>query len=399
MSAVKIKENVYAVGIVDWNQRDFHGSTYKTIRGVTYNSYLIKDDKTVLIDLVHKGFEKEFLDNIRQVVDPSKIDIVIINHIEPDHSGAFCEIVKVCSNAKFYGTQKAKEGLFKYYGVLPSQWQSVKTNDSINIGKRTLHFIDTPMLHWPDSMFTYSPQDKILFSNDGFGQHYAANKVFDDEVNKDILFSEAQKYYANILLPYGSILSAKLNALSKTALDIDIIAPSHGLVWRANAAEILDKYTQWSSNICKNKIAVIYETMWKSSETMARKIMEGISSQGAEGYIFDLAVNDRTDIVSYILDSKGIIFGSSTHDNVCLPIMAGFIHFFKGLKVKNRKSFAFGSFGWGGGAVKEIEEVLKGCEGFELFPSISIQYAPNQEELSQCFQAGSAFAKAICSCN
>jgi flavorubredoxin len=395
MAANLIKEDVVAVGVVDWNERNFHGSTYKTKRGVTYNSYLIKDDKVVLIDLVNRGFEQEFIENIEKEVPISKIDIVIINHIEPDHSGAFKDIVKLCPNAQFYGTQKAKEGLLKYYGIMPAKWQSVKFGDSVNIGKRTLQFVDAPMLHWPDSMFTYSAYDKILFSNDAFGQHYATNKLFDDEVDFSVLFEESQKYYANILFPLGVILKAKLQALEKLNLAIDIIAPSHGLIWRKNVNKIIEKYSQWSQNICKDKVAVIYETMWNSTEMMARKIVEGITSEGVETALFDIAVCDRTDVVSYILDSKGIVIGSSTHDCIMLPIIASFVHFFKGLKAKNRKAFAFGSYGWGGGAVKEIEDCLKSLDGIEVDPSVSVQYTPNKEELDKCVEAGRNLARKV----
>ncbi|MDR3243734.1 MAG: FprA family A-type flavoprotein [Elusimicrobiota bacterium] len=395
MSSRIIKEGVYSVGAVDWNERNFHGSTYKTNKGVTYNSYLIKDEKTVLIDLVRKGFERELIDNISQITDPSKIDIVIINHIEPDHSGAFPDIVRLCPNAAFYGTQKAKEGLFKYYGVMPENWQSVKSGSKISIGKRTLDFIDVPMLHWPDSMFTYSAFDKILFSNDAFGQHYCTNQVFDDEADTAILFEEAQKYYANILFPFCSILAVKLQAIAKLNLAIDFIAPSHGLVWKRDISKILEKYTDWAAQKCQNKVVIVYETMWNSTEIMARKILEGITSQGIKAELFDVTKADRTDIISHILDSKGIIIGSSTHDNEMLPVIAGFIQFFKGLKVKGRKSLIFGSYGWAGGAVKEIEEICQKAGGIELFPSISVQFAPNKEELEKCYQAGKTFAQSL----
>jgi len=395
MSNSIIKEGVYSVGAVDWNERNFHGSTYKTKKGVTYNSYLIKDEKTVLIDLVRKGFERELIDNISQITDPSKIDIVIINHIEPDHSGAFPDIVSLCPNAAFYGTQKAKEGLFKYYGVMPKNWESVKSGSKISIGKRTLDFIDVPMLHWPDSMFTYSAFDKILFSNDAFGQHYCTNQVFDDEADTAILFEEAQKYYANILFPFCSILSVKLQAIAKLNLAIDFIAPSHGLVWKRNISKILEKYTDWAAQKCQNKVVIVYETMWNSTEIMARKILEGITSQGVKAELFDVTKADRTDIISHILDSKGIIIGSSTHDNEMLPVIAGFIQFFKGLKVKGRKSLVFGSYGWAGGAVKEIEEICQKAGGIELSPSISVQFAPNKEELEKCYQAGKTFAQSL----
>jgi flavorubredoxin len=392
MPARLIKDDVYAVGAIHWDERRFHGHTYVTKRGVTYNSYLILDEKVTLIDTVRKGFERELIDNIKSVIEPSKIDAIIINHIEPDHSGAFPEILKICPKAKIYGTEKARQGLLKYYGV-SGDWTAVKSGQNLNIGKRTLNFIDVPMIHWPDSMFTYSAYDKILFSNDGFGQHYATNKIFDDEVDFAVLMDEAQKYYANILWPFNALVSAKLAAISKLNLNIELIAPSHGLVWREHVAEIMQKYLYWSSHSCKNRVAVVYETMWRSTEKMARKIVDGITSEGVEAVLFDVAKNDRTDIASYMLDAKGWVFGSSTHDGEMLPVIAGFLHFLKGSKAKGRKSFAFGSYGWSGEATKDIEDAISNVTSFDT--SLRVVFNPTEEELNQCFEAGKAFALKI----
>ncbi|MDR1695987.1 MAG: FprA family A-type flavoprotein [Endomicrobium sp.] len=393
MSARLIKEGIYSVGAVDWNERHFHGHTYVTKRGVTYNSYLIIDDKITLIDTVRKGFEKEFIDNIKSVVDPSKIDAVIINHIEPDHSGAFPEILKLCPDANFYGTEKAKQGLFKYYGVTAKNWTSVKFGQNINIGKRTLEFIDVPMVHWPDSMFTYSAYDKALFSNDGFGQHYATDKLFDDEADFAVLMEESQKYYANILWPFNGLVASKLAAIQKLNLPLELVLPSHGLIWRKHISAIFQKYLYWSSHSCQNKVAIVYETMWQSTEKMARKILEGIMSEGVEAALFDVTKNDRTDISSYMLDAKGWVFGSSTHDGEMLPAIAGFLCFLKGSKAKGRKAFAFGSYGWSGEAAKEIENTASGVASFE--PPVKAVFNPSQEELQKCFEAGKEFAKKI----
>ena len=363
-----------------------------TRRGVTYNSYLIVDEKVTLIDTVRKGFEKELIENIKKIVDVSKLDIIVINHIEPDHSGAFPEILKLCPNAKIYGTEKARQGLLKYYG-LSGNWTAVKSGQSLNIGRRTLDFIDMPMIHWPDSMFTYSAYDKILFSNDGFGQHYATNKVFDDEVDFAALIDEAQKYYANILWPFNTLIAAKLSAISKLNLEIEFIAPSHGLVWRRHIPEIMQKYLYWSSYSCQNRVAVVYETMWNSTKKMAKKIIEGITSEGVEAILFDVTKNDRTDIASYMLDAKGWIFGSSTHDGEMLPVLAGFLHFLKGSKAKGRKSFAFGSYGWSGEAAGDIENTASSVTAFE--PSLRVVFNPTGDELDKCFEAGKTFALKI----
>ncbi|MCA6085675.1 FprA family A-type flavoprotein [Candidatus Endomicrobiellum agilis] len=392
MAARLIKDGVYAVGAIDWNEKHFHGHTYVTRRGVTYNSYLIVDEKVTLIDTVRKGFEKELIENIKKIVDVSKIDIIVINHIEPDHSGAFPEILKLCPNAKIYGTEKARQGLLKYYG-LSGNWTAVKSGQSLNIGRRTFDFIDMPMIHWPDSMFTYSAYDKILFSNDGFGQHYATNKVFDDEVDFAALIDEAQKYYANILWPFNTLIAAKLSAISKLNLEIEFIAPSHGLVWRRHIPEIMQKYLYWSSHSCQNRVAVVYETMWNSTKKMAKKIIEGITSEGVEAILFDVTKNDRTDIASYMLDAEGWIFGSSTHDGEMLPVLAGFLHFLKGSKAKGRKSFAFGSYGWSGEAAGDIENTVSSVTAFE--PSLRVVFNPTGDELDKCFEAGKTFALKI----
>lgn len=391
MAAGLVKENVYSAGCVDWGERRFHGSTYTTKKGVTYNSYLIVDEKITLIDAVRKEFFAEFADNIGRIADPARIENIVINHIEPDHSGSFPELLKLCPNAKIYGTQKSKQGLLKYYGVC-GDFVCVKAGQSINIGKRTLDFIDVPMIHWPDSMFTYCAFDKILFSNDGFGQHYATNKIFDDEVSCDILMEEAKKYYANILWPFGSLIASKLSAIKKLNLEIEMIAPSHGLIWRKYIPQIMDKYLCWAENSTQNKIAVVYETMWNSTEAMARKIVEGITSQGVEAFLFDITKCDSTELSAYMLDAKGFVFGSSTHDNVMLPVIAGFLHYLKGLKPKGRKAFAFGSYGWSGEAVKEIETLLEEAGIEKSQEGVRAVYAPSKEELDKCFEAGKAFA-------
>lgn len=391
MAAGLVKENVYSAGCVDWGERRFHGSTYTTKKGVTYNSYLIVDEKITLIDAVRKEFFAEFADNIGRIADPARIENIVINHIEPDHSGSFPELLKLCPNAKIYGTQKSKQGLLKYYGVC-GDFVCVKAGQSINIGKRTLDFIDVPMIHWPDSMFTYCAFDKILFSNDGFGQHYATNKIFDDEVSCDILMEEAKKYYANILWPFGSLIASKLSAIKKLNLEIEMIAPSHGLIWRKYIPQIMDKYLCWAANSTQNKIAVVYETMWNSTEAMARKIVEGITSQGVEAFLFDITKCDSTELSAYMLDAKGFVFGSSTHDNVMLPVIAGFLHYLKGLKPKGRKAFAFGSYGWSGEAVKEIETLLEEAGIEKTQEGVRAVYAPSKEELDKCFEAGKAFA-------
>jgi len=394
MSIVKLKENIYWVGVIDWNIRNFHGHTYATKRGTTYNSYLIIDEKIALIDTVYRPFTDEFIEKIKQIVPLEKINYIIANHVETDHSGALPEILKYCPKAKVFGTEKCKEGLYKNY-YCEMDFQIVKTGDKLNLGKKNLTFIEAPMLHWPDSMFTYLIEDAILFPNDAFGQHYATGERFDDEVNQAILIEESAKYYANILWPFSTLVLRKIEEIQKLNIPVEMIAPSHGIVWRKNPAKIIQLYLSWAKNETKQKVVIVYETMWGSTEKMARKISEGIIDSGIEVKLFDIASSEITEVVQEMLDAKGYIIGSSTHDNDMLPIIAGFLEFFKGLKPKNRISAVFGSYGWAGGAVKNIENILKES-GIEIVqPGLSFKFVPDENEIKLCYEYGRAFAEKV----
>ncbi|MBI4651918.1 flavodoxin domain-containing protein [Candidatus Desantisbacteria bacterium] len=394
MSKIEIKNNIFWVGATDWNVKKFHGHTYNTKRGSTYNAYLIIDEKITLVDTVYGPFAGEMLENIKQVIDPSRIDYIIANHVETDHSGALPVIIKFCPNAKVFGTQKCKEGLYKnYYGNW--DFQIVKTGDKLELGKRTLMFVEAPMLHWPDSMFTYCPEEEMLLPNDAFGQHYASSKIFDDEVDLNFVMEEAVKYYANILWPFSSLVVKKIEDVVKMGIPIKIIAPSHGIIWRKDPMKIINAYLSWGKNETKKKIVVVYETMWQSTEKMAKKIVNGIIDSGIEVKLFDINQADRTEVVGEMLDSKGFIIGSSTHNNDMLVTIAGFLEFLKGLKPKNRIGCAFGSYGWSGGAVKSIENILKET-GIEIVqPGIQFKYVPDENESKQCYEYGKNFADKI----
>lgn len=389
----KITDNIFSVGVIDWNIRSFHGNTFITKNGVTYNSYLVCDKETALIDVVHKGFEYEFLKNIKEIIEPEKISHIVLNHLEPDHSGAIEHIAKVCKNAKFYGTAKLKEGLEKYYN-LDIQINVVKTGDKINLGETTLTFIEVPMVHWPDSMMTYCNETKVLFSNDGFGQHIATTKIFTDEIEQGLLEAETKKYYANILWPLGAMIERKINDILKMNLPIDFIAPSHGLVWRKNINEVMEKYLAWTKNTVTNKAIIVYETMWGSTEIMAREIIRALTEQNIEVKMFDIAKTDFANLAYEMLDAKAFIIGSSTHDNEMLSYIAGFLHFLKGMKPKNRIALAFGSYGWAGGAVKEIAEQLSSF-GAEVIAQVGAKFKPNEEELKKCFEAATLLAEKL----
>lgn len=394
MPIIKVLPGIYSVGVVDWNVRTFHGHTYSTNRGSTYNAYLIVDDKICLVDTVLGKFSHELIDNIREVVAVEKIDYIIANHVETDHSGALPEIMKLCPKAKVFGTEKCKEGLYRNFY---ENWdfQVVKSGDKLQLGKRTLTFIEAPMIHWPDSMFTYCPEDQLLMPNDAFGQHYATSQRFDDETDQCALMDEAAKYYGNILWPLSTVILKKIEEIQKSGIPIKMIAPSHGIIWRKEPAKIINAYARWAKNEAKTKVVVMYETMWGATELMARKIVDGITRAGIEVKLFDIGTADRTEVIKEMLEAKGFIFGSSTHDNDMLPGMAGFLEFVKGLRPKNRIACVFGSHGWAGGALKGIENVLKEA-GIELTqPSLAVKYMPDENEKKLCIKFGEDFVRQI----
>jgi len=394
MKPLEIAKGIYWVGAVDWNVRTFHGHTYTTSRGTTYNAYLIVDDKIALVDTVYGPFAKEMVERIREIVPVEKIDYVIANHVETDHSGALPEIYKHCPKAKYLGTAKCKEGLWKNY-YIDWDFQVVKTGDTLKLGKRTLSFLEAPMLHWPDSMFTYVVEDQILMPNDAFGQHYATSERFDDEVDQVLLMEEAAKYYGNILWPLSSIVLKKIEDVQKANIPIKMIAPSHGIIWRKDPMKIVKAYISWAGNETKKKAVVVYETMWQSTEKMARKIVEGLTDAGIDVKLYDVTTADRTEIIKEMLDAKGFLIGSSTHGNDMLPAIAGFLEFFKGLKPKNRIAAAFGSYGWGGGATQSIERDLKDADIEIVQPALSVKYVPDENESKKCYEYGAEFGRLV----
>ena len=394
MPPIKVLENIFWVGIVNWNKRHFHGFTYSTHRGTTYNTYLIIDRKIALVDTVPHPFGSEMIEKIKAIIDTSKIDYIITNHVESDHSGSIKEILKLAPNATIVGTANCKAGLEKHYF---GNWkfQTVKTGDTLNLGERTLSFLETPMLHWPDSMFTYIEKDALLLPNDGFGQHFASSKRFDDEVDPNILMEEAAKYYANILWPYSTLVTKKIEEVQKLGLKIDMIAPSHGIIWRKDPMKIVEAYLKWAKGEAEKKVLIVYDTMWESTEKMAKAMVEGISSEGIEVMLYRLPVSDSGDIIAALLETKGILVGSATINNGILPTVAPFLREMEGLRPRNKLAAAFGSYGWGGGATAAIEKALKSA-GMELVaPAMTVKWVPSKTELQKCYEYGREFAKKI----
>ena len=390
LNKVEIKPDIYWVGGIDWDIRDFHG--YRIQRGTTYNSYLIIDKKITLVDTVKHYLYEEMLSRIKEIVDPSKIDYIISNHVEMDHSGSIQKLLEVAHNAKIITSTRGEKGLKRHY---KKEWdfKVVKSGDTLNIGKRTLHFVHIPMVHWPDSMVTYIPTDKLLLPNDAFGQHIATSERFDDEIDWGILKEEAAKYYANIVMPYGRQVEKALEELS--GLEIDMIAPSHGIIWRSQIPKILGKYTKWARNETDDKALIIYDSMWGSTEKMAYKLMEGIEEAGIPVTMKNLKNNHISDIITDVISSRLVLLGSPTLNNTMLPTMGGFLTYLKGLKPNNRIGFVFGSYGWGGQAVGEIENILKDLSWDMPVESINLNFVPDEKELADVKKTGNKLGKYV----
>jgi flavorubredoxin len=373
-----IAPNIYWTGYIDWDLRNFHG--YDTPSGSTYNAYLIVDEKPTLIDTVkYYGFD-EMLAHIKEVIDPAKIEYIISNHTEMDHSGSIDKLLEVCPKAKVVCSPKGAEGLKRHF---KKNWnfKVVQTGDELNIGKRTLKFLLMPMVHWPDSMATYSPSDKILFSNDAFGQHRASVERYADELGMDIVFEDAAKYYANIVMPYGAQVTKVLEAMK--TVTIDTICPSHGLIWRTkeDVATILKFYGKWARYEADKKALIIYDTMWNSTKEMAVKLYDVLDKEGIPTKLVNLQTAHMSDIVTDVLFSKVVLFGTPILNNRMLPTMAGLLMYLKGLKTKNKHAFTFGSYGWSTIGFKELE-VSVADAGFELLTEGKyIPFVPDEAEL------------------
>lgn len=377
MKKIEIKKGIYHVGVVDWNVRSFHG--YSTDHGATYNAYLIIDEKITLIDTVKAPFAGELIERIREIIDPEKIDYVISNHVEMDHSGAIPEVMKVAKNATIVtSAPSGLKGLIAHYGD-QYNYMEVKAGDTLSLGQRSLTFVATPMLHWPDNMVTYCPEEKILFSNDAFGQHFSSSNVFDDEVNLNEVMAEAKKYYANILMLYGKQAKQALEIVK--GLELDIIAPSHGVVWRSYIDNILMAYDEYCSGEDEEEAVVVYDSMWHSTEAMAKAVLEGFAKQGVRAKLYDLKENHISNIMTDVLTAKYIAVGSPTLNNNMLPTVAAFLCYMKGLAPTNKEAFAFGSYGWSGLGITYVDKELKEMKFHMMTDPIRLQYIPKKEAL------------------
>jgi anaerobic nitric oxide reductase flavorubredoxin len=394
MDQITLAENVYWVGAIDWNIRDFHG--YITNRGTQYNAYLIRDEKIALVDTVKHNFTDALLKNISSITNPDNVNYIIVNHVEPDHSSALPDVAKKLKNAVIVTSERGKDAIIEHYGAEGFKFQTVKTGDKLSLGSKTLAFIEAPMLHWPDSMFTYVVEDKILMCNDAFGQHFASSQQFDGEVDPSVLMEEAARYYANILMPFGALIGRKIAEVTQMGIAPAIIAPSHGVIWKDNPGKIVKAYLDWSSGAnVKNKIVVVYDTMWNSTDKMARAITEGAVSEGVEVKLMKLRAATTTEAMLEILDAKAVIVGSPTLNNQMFPTVAAFMNYVTGLKPQNKLWSFFGSYGWGKGAVKDMTEAAKKA-GFVVRESaIEVRFVPDAQDLKQCFELGKQIAAEV----
>ena len=391
----KIKNNVYWVGKTDWELRKFHGNEYSTHRGSTYNSYLIREEKIVLIDTVWMPFSKEFVENLSKEVDLDKIDYVIANHAEIDHSGSLPELMEKIPNTPIYCTANGVKSLKGHYH---KDWnfKVVKTGDTLDVGNgKQLIFVEMKMLHWPDSMACYLTGDNILFSNDAFGQHYATEFMYNDLVDQNELYAECIKYYANILTPFSALVDKKIKEVLALNIPIDIIATSHGVIWRDNPTQIVEKYLAWANNYQENQITILYDTMWDGTKRMAEAITKGIREidKKVNVKMYHIAKTDKNDIITEIFKSRIIIVGSPTIGGGILSGVAEILEMIKGMRFKNKKAASFGCYGWSGESIKIIKEHLE-KSGFSVInDGIRALWNPDDESLEKCVEFGREIAK------
>jgi flavorubredoxin len=387
---VKLRDGLYWVGVVDWNIREFHG--YSTSRGTTYNAYLVQGEKTALVDTVKAPFFPEMMAKIESITDPADIDYLVVNHLEMDHSGSLPLFMERAPHAQIVATAHGIKGLPRHFhGDWPVT--EVKTGSEISLGGKTLQFLEAYMLHWPDSMFTYLKEEHVLLPNDGFGQHYASYQRFDDElVDLGTVMDEAAKYFANILMPLGPLIPPLLKKVEKMGLQIEMIAPGHGIIWRSHTDTIIKAYSDWGKGVAEDRVLIIYDTMWGSTETMAKAVSLGLSREGVENKLLHVRSNHYSDIVKEILTAKTLVFGSPTLNEGMFPSMAQLLYYLKGLRPLKKKAAVFGSYGWGGEAIKAMEEQLESMGIGILEPGLAAMYVPAAEDLESCVQLGERIA-------
>ncbi|MFQ5841383.1 MAG: FprA family A-type flavoprotein [Thermodesulfobacteriota bacterium] len=386
---VELKSGIYWVGAIDWNIRNFHG--YSTRKGTTYNAYLIIGEKIALVDTVKAPFYGEMLERINQIIAPEEIDYLIVNHVEMDHSGSLPLIREMLPRVQILCSPRAEGELRQHYGE-EGPLKVVKTGDVLELGRKALTFVEIPMVHWPDSMVTYVKEDKVLLPNDAFGQHIATSERFDDELGWEIIHPELTKYYANIVMPYGNQVLRALEALK--GIEIEVIGPSHGLIWRKYTPQLVATYEGWAKGETEERALIVYDTMWGSTEKMARAIDRGLTEEGIPTKMYRLGCSDMSDIVKEVLEARGLLLGSPTLNNGIFPTVAEFSTYIKGLRPKGRIAATFGSYGWGMGATKTLTADLQAA-GMEVVEELQVNFVPTGETLDKCEVLGRRVAQRI----
>ncbi|KAF5050848.1 Rubredoxin-oxygen oxidoreductase [anaerobic digester metagenome] len=394
MPVTEIKKDIYWVGVVDWNIHDFHGYS-RSPQGTTYNAYLVMDEKITLFDSVPAKYQMDLYHQIRSIIPLEKIDYIVCNHIEPDHSGAMPFLMEKIQPEKVFCSKLGHRMLLDHFHQPDWPYHPVQTGDSISLGKRTVQFMEARMLHWPDSMFSYIPEDKLLISNDAFGQNIASSERFDDEVDLAMLMKESSHYYHNIILPYSQRVTAVLDDVAKMGIEIDMIAPDHGIIWRSNVPLILQAYREYAEQRPNAKAVIVYDTMWHSTEKMAKAIAEGIMEEGVSAKIMALKQYHHSDVMGELADATGIVCGSPTHNNGIMPLMADFLTYMKGLRPVGRVGAAFASFGWSGESLNILTDWLKSAKVEVVEPGVKGKNVPDHAKLAECKELGRQVARAI----
>lgn len=392
---IEIKKNIYFSGIRDWELRLFHGHELSTHRGSSYNSFIIKDKKTVLVDTVWNPYKEEFVENLEREVGLSNIDMIIINHVEPDHCGSLGYLMSKIPETPIYCTKQGVDAIKRHFHT-DWNFNVVKTGDTINIGEYDLVFVDMQMIHWPDSMLTYVKGANVVLSNDAFGQHYASKSLFNDEVDECEMNQEAIKYFANILTPFRPLIKKKIEQIRSLNLDIEMIAPSHGVIWRTNPMQIIDKYYDWATDGYNEDFVLVgYDTMYNTTKEMAESIALGLQNKGVKYKIFNSSVTDMSDLITEVFKAKGIILGSCTVNNACLSSIASLLHEVKTRKIKNKPAAGFGSYGWSGESPKIITKEFEEMGMKVVQDHMSVKYRATGEELKLCVEFGEKFAESL----
>lgn len=386
--AVKVSEHVYWVGAIDWDIRDFHG--YSTLRGSTYNAYLIMADDVILIDTVKRPFMEELLERVASVTDPKNIRYIISNHSEPDHSGSLYPVISEVAPEKVFASKLGLKDLAGYYG--PDGIEAVSDGQTMKLGGVDLTFIETRMIHWPDSMMTYLADDKLLFSQDGFGMHLASSERFADEIDEGELYEENAKYFANILLPYRKIIAKLLDRITELGIPIEVLAPDHGPIWRRNINKPIEQYYEWCAQKPKMKAVVFFDTMWGSTEAMARAVEEGLEAEGLDVIVLPLKSSDRSIVMTELLEAGAVVVGSPTINNNIFPSVADVLTYARGLKPSNMVGAAFGSYGWSGEGVRQVNDYLTQMKVDVVAEPLNLRFKPDSDGIEQCKSLGAAVA-------